>query len=83
MEPTPQDVTEAREALAGLDDKRAVQVYRWLFGRRGERPQIEGQLAIQPPRPEVCPSCQELVCDADCALAAKMGWPTEAEAART
>lgn len=28
-------------------------------------------------RPEVCPACAEVVCDADCPLALVMGWSTE------
>jgi hypothetical protein len=55
MDPTPQDVAEARDGLAALSDKRAVQVYRWLFGRRHQaaRRPPEGQLKIEvPPQPE-------------------------------
>lgn len=77
MEPTTQDVQEARAALAALPDKRAVQIHRWLSGKRSRPPEIEGQTAIDAPRPEVCPECREVVCDADCDLAARMGWPTE------
>lgn len=29
-------------------------------------------------RPEICPDCQEVICDADCRTAAANGWPTEA-----
>jgi hypothetical protein len=83
MEPTAQDVAEARDALAGLPPKRAVQVYQWLFAphRRRDVKQVDGQLAITPPRPEVCPDCAEVVCDPDCDTAQRMGWPTEADEA--
>jgi hypothetical protein len=30
-------------------------------------------------RPEVCPDCREVTCDADCPTAAAHGWPTEAD----
>ncbi len=78
MELTPQEVREAREALAALPDRRAVQIHRWLSGNRRKPPEIDGQTAIDTPRPEVCPECQETVCDTGCDLAARMGWPTEA-----
>lgn len=80
MEYTEQEAREAHDELAALTDRRAVQIVRWLNGKRRRPPEIEGQTAIPTPRPELCPECREVVCDADCQLAVKMGWPTEVSA---
>lgn len=78
-EPAATDVHAARVYLADLSDRRAVQVHRFLAGlNKRPRREIEGQLAIDTPRPEVCPNCAEVVCDAGCELATLMDWPTEA-----
>lgn len=38
---------------------------------------VDSGLTAGMERPEICPLCQEVVCDHDCEMALYLGWPRE------